>query len=324
MHNCHLQFLHTQDDSLLRRIYQLLKKSIHLILHRIRKESLPDGNYCYHLAPAMQGEESKLVQDSIQLLTLLHWGLAALLDSARRLKMAEPELEEWLDVLTHLAPLPSDNRIGLIRPTSNYHPADHMCAIYPIHLLSIHNPEQKKLIDTTLDYWLGKTENLPLWDKEGGGFRLTHGAACLAAAGRGDDAWRLLQKFMHVRMTANTMYREGDNPTLETPLAGAAALYEMLLQSWGGILRIFPAIPADWKDCSFRTLRAEGAFLVSADRRAGKTTCVAVQSLDGGIVELLSNIPMPRIVASKKAQVVNQTKDSLRISFEKGATIVIQ
>ena len=67
------------------------------------------------------------------------------------------------------------------------------------------------------------------------------------------------------------MYLEA-GPVIETPLAAAQAVHEMLLQSWGDTLRVFPAVPAAWKDAAFHDLRAEGAFLVSAVRREGRTT----------------------------------------------------
>ena len=48
------------------------------------------------------------------------------------------------------------------------------------------------------------------------------------------------------------------------------------------MVRVFPAVPACvGKNCAFRQLRAEGAFLVSAERRAGKTSYVQVESLAG-------------------------------------------
>jgi hypothetical protein len=62
----------------------------------------------------------------------------------------------------------------------------------------------------------------------------------------------------------------------------------MLLQSWSdpakdesGPIRIFPAVPAAWQDVEFRDLRAEGAFLVSAKRRGGRTEWVRIKSLAG-------------------------------------------
>jgi hypothetical protein len=60
----------------------------------------------------------------------------------------------------------------------------------------------------------------------------------------------------------------------------------MLLQSQGGVLRVFPAIPPDWQDAEFRHLRAEGAFLVSAVRRGGLTREVRIRSERGGRLRL--------------------------------------
>ena len=55
----------------------------------------------------------------------------------------------------------------------------------------------------------------------------------------------------------------------------------MLIQSWGRKIRIFPAIPDSWDDAVFHNLRAEGAFLVSAVRKNGKTAFVNLKSLAG-------------------------------------------
>ena len=55
----------------------------------------------------------------------------------------------------------------------------------------------------------------------------------------------------------------------------------MLLQSWGGAMRIFPAMPQEWRTATYQNLRAEGAFLVSAIRRDGRTSWVRIESLAG-------------------------------------------
>lgn len=55
----------------------------------------------------------------------------------------------------------------------------------------------------------------------------------------------------------------------------------MVLQSWAGVIRVFPACPASWGDVRFHDLRAEGAFLVSARREAGRTKWVGIKSLAG-------------------------------------------
>ena len=79
---------------------------------------------------------------------------------------------------------------------------------------------------------------------------------------------------------ANTMYTEA-GPVVETPLSGSQSLYDMLCQSWGGVIRIFPAVPAAWADVTLDDFRTQGAFLVSAVRRAGGTRFVKVHSLAG-------------------------------------------
>ena len=76
--------------------------------------------------------------------------------------------------------------------------------------------------------------------------------------------------------------------TLEGNFAAAAGLQEMLLQSHRGKIRIFPAIPASWQEVSFTGLRAEGAFLVSAQRQAGRVIEVEIEAEQGGTCVLVS------------------------------------
>jgi hypothetical protein len=70
--------------------------------------------------------------------------------------------------------------------------------------------------------------------------------------------------------------------TVEGECAFTAAVNEMLLQSWGGRIRIFPSVPEEWRDVSFRDLRAEGGVLVSAVRRGGRLVSAELYSEKGG------------------------------------------
>ena len=56
-----------------------------------------------------------------------------------------------------------------------------------------------------------------------------------------------------------------------------AAINEMLLQSFDGRIRLFPAVPDDW-DVRFAQLRAGGGFLVSAERHGGKVEYCIIES----------------------------------------------
>jgi hypothetical protein len=59
-----------------------------------------------------------------------------------------------------------------------------------------------------------------------------------------------------------------------------APLQEMMLQSWDGILRIFPAWPTHLST-SFRNFRAEGVFLISAEKQDKNINYILVESLAG-------------------------------------------
>jgi alpha-L-fucosidase 2 len=125
--------------------------------------------------------------------------------------------------------------------------------------------------------------------------------ASLAARARdGDKAEKALEIFSKAFCLRNSFHCNGDQSgkgysnfryrpfTLEGNFAAAAGLQEMLLQSYNDTIRLFPAVPVDWKDISFKTLRAEGAFLVSAERRDGQTQTVTIISENGGTCRLIN------------------------------------
>jgi hypothetical protein len=65
----------------------------------------------------------------------------------------------------------------------------------------------------------------------------------------------------------------------------------MLLGSYGGILRVFPAVPAAWKDVVIHDFGAEGAFRVSAVRKEGVTQFVRITSLADEPCRLRTDLP---------------------------------
>jgi hypothetical protein len=68
------------------------------------------------------------------------------------------------------------------------------------------------------------------------------------------------------------------------------AVGELLLQSVGDVLRIFPGWPKD-RAASFENLRAQGGFLISARLAGGKVQPVTVTSTVGGKLRLVSPWP---------------------------------
>jgi hypothetical protein len=69
--------------------------------------------------------------------------------------------------------------------------------------------------------------------------------------------------------------------------AAAGAVSELLLQSVGDILRVFPAWPKE-RPARFTDLRAQGGFLVSAEQAGGQVVKLQITSTVGGTLRLLS------------------------------------
>ena len=82
---------------------------------------------------------------------------------------------------------------------------------------------------------------------------------------------------------------------------GFLAINEMLLQSHEGVIRLFPCWPKD-QDARFGTLRAKGAFLVSAGLKAGVISGVTITSEKGRDCTIQN--PWP----GKKIQIIRNSK----------------
>jgi hypothetical protein len=121
------------------------------------------------------------------------------------------------------------------------------------------------------------------------GYTFTGAASISAQMLRGDDAAFYLGELLRRYIQPNTMYKES-GPVIETPLSGAQSIHDMLCQSWGGVIRIFPAVPAAWPDVTLHEFRTQGAFLVTAVRRAGVTQWVRIRSEAGASCRVRTGI----------------------------------
>jgi hypothetical protein len=79
---------------------------------------------------------------------------------------------------------------------------------------------------------------------------------------------------------------------METISICGTAMQEMLLQSNEGKIRVFPAIPAEWRDkpLAFKLL-ARGGFLVASERQQGIIAQVGIKSRLGGPCRLQNPWP---------------------------------
>lgn len=232
-------------------------------------------------------EGFKTYKNSSYNLALYRWLLTAMIECSAKNKLDLPEVSEWKTTLNDLIPLPTNENgvmIGSEQALDKSHRHySHLLGLYPLFVLNPDNENDRKLVDKSVVHWhkIGG-------GKELAGYSFTGAASLYAALGRGNDAEAILYHFLNGNigislLLSNTFYVEvgGKNPVIETPLSAANAISEMLLQSWGGKIRIFPAMPDKWQEASFDKLRTQGAFLVSAVRKNGQTQWVKIKSLAG-------------------------------------------
>ncbi len=158
-----------------------------------------------------------------------------------------------------------------------------------------------------------------------------------ARAFMGEKAERVLRIFSENFCLPNSFHVNGEQHdrgyskfkyrpfTLEGNFAFASAVQEMLIQSHTGVIVVFPAIPEAWKDVSFRKLRAEGAFLVSAEHKDGKTGKVEILSLKGGRCALqdpFSRKPFRHQVTGESK--ISREGDIIIIDFPENGKVILE
>jgi alpha-L-fucosidase 2 len=320
LHDAWLAYRHTMDDDVLRDVvYPLLRRAVNFYLHFLTE----DAAGRLHL-PETFSPEYKLARDCNYDLALLTWGCRTLLDSAERLGIADELRPRWRDVLDRLTDPPQGPDglwIGADVPlTSSHRHYSHLLWFYPLYVFDASTEEQRDLLERSLAHWVGFAGALQ-------GYTFTGASSMSSLLGDGERAHEYLDTLLDDYIQPNTMYKEGSSPVMETPLSGAQSLHDMLIQSHGGTIRVFPAVPDAWEDAVISELRTEGAFLVSAARREGRTQFVHVQSLAGEPCRVAPGLPGPyEVRAAEGARPVDWRElpgGVLEIDLDRNQAVVI-
>jgi alpha-L-fucosidase 2 len=67
---------------------------------------------------------------------------------------------------------------------------------------------------------------------------------------------------------------------------GAAGILEMLVQSWGGEIRLLPALPSTWPEGEVRGVRARGGVVVDLVWRNGRPTRAVFRGRPGATLQV--------------------------------------
>ena len=93
----------------------------------------------------------------------------------------------------------------------------------------------------------------------------------------GEVAWEHLQELMK-KSTLRNLFDTHPPFQIDGNFGGTAGIAEMILQSNGAMIRLLPAIPAEWKDGEVDGLCARGGIVVGLKWSHGALTEVTLQS----------------------------------------------
>ena len=336
-HHFWLHYLYSQDDTFLReKAYPFMREFMRFYVGYLEKGE----DELYHLPWDLSPEYEGVDWDVTCSLALVRFLAEALLRCQDILGLSEPEAPVWREILDDLTPYPQD-QTGLLvmrdTPLSHSHRHhSHLMPIHPLGLLNVEGSEEERnLIDRSINTWL--RQGFGEWIGE-----VWPWASLIASRiQKGNMACMFLQRYADAFVSENSLnmnkdYKEyglgsflprGGRPSSrwikEFSINGgfgvAAAVLEMLLQSWGGSVRVFPALPDHWQDAYFENLRAEGAFLVSSRLSAGRVAFIDIASEVGGRCRVHNPWPSRAAVTSlQDGETCLLEGDTLEMQTRKG------
>lgn len=294
-----LHYLHTLDRNFLRdRAYPFIKECLRFC-EQIWE--LKEGKHT--LSPSHSPElYSELPQawcaDSALDICLMKYLLRISLEASDLLQADLECTDQWKAMLGKLPDYPAST--GFLTEWSGVNTQDshrnlsHLAPIFPIGDVNLEGTEAEANL---------AKQSLANLIQRGHGMWMSWSfpwASCIASRlGQSRKAERMLGLYLEGFVESNSFSTSGDyehkgisalefcSPTLEAGFGAMAAINEMLLQSWGGKIRLFPGLSSEI-DASFHHFRAESAFLVSAHRVNGNPSPVVIQSLGGAGCVLVS------------------------------------
>ncbi|MEU6013414.1 glycoside hydrolase family 95-like protein [Streptomyces sp. NPDC047515] len=286
LHNVWQSYRHSMDLSVLRDVvYPILAKAINFYAHFLHEG--PDGRL--HLLETRSPEYANAA-DCTYDLSLVRWGVRTLIASAKLLRNADPRLKRWQDIDRRLTPYAEDPVAGVMIgkdvPLADSHRHhSHLLWLYPLRERNWDRTGDRGVMRRSMDHWVSMQQ---LWH----GYSYATASSMYSVMDEPEKALDFLTFFTDLKvvadcqMTVNTMYREGKNLALESPLSAAQSMLDMVVQSHEGVVRVFPSVSDRWADASIASLRTQGAFLVDADRSGGATRWVRVHSEAGAPLTL--------------------------------------
>ncbi|MDF7822784.1 hypothetical protein P4B35_02060 [Pontiellaceae bacterium B12227] len=343
-------YRYSMDEQVARNLFPILKRNMNYYLQVMEMDEDGTIRLPLMISPEYNDHKPKenkpgLLRDTNYAHQLFRWGLQTLIELSHELDIDDPDIDTWDKILDNLLPLPVGEYGLKISDQEEYNFShrhySHLLALYPLHTINPdQGPEAEALFRTSVERWLSMPSALA-------SYSYTGSAAMFATLGDGNRAVKQLDGMLDSVLGAglqgigdtaegwgnkkvgimwNSMYAEGGGPVIETPLSSVESIGYMLIQSWDGVVRVFPAMPDRWADATYHHLRTEGAFLVSAERKGGETQWIRITSLAGEPLVLqtdMAKFKADRTIGMKLVEGPRAQKRWI-IDLKKGESILLQ
>jgi hypothetical protein len=298
--NMLMRFYSTYDESYLRKVYPYMIECANFWEDYLKFE---DGRYVIymdHFNEVMPNQRNKGIWrdklgdfNSTLSLGLVKMLFKGMIDASNFLNVDANRIEKWQHIVTHLSKFPvgeSNGRLSLknmergpqnreVRPSGLNRVAIHGLILPGGVAGPKTDPAFNKILLNDVQHWKDRMQNNGEWGNTlGNGIETTFPGA--VRVGYNPDS---IINYLKARLAVNplpNLYIVQSGGGIETLAAVPLTINEMVLQSYEGIVRIFP----NWnhnKDASFDNLRAYGAFVISSSIKKGKIEYVKILSEKG-------------------------------------------
>jgi alpha-L-fucosidase 2 len=337
------QYKYTLDKQYLRRVYPILRAAAEFLSAFVTRGE--DGRY--HIVPTVSPEnwgatvDFRLNRDCIIDLALTEFLLDAVAEASETLGVDAGRRAEWRRVRHNLAPYPTeDGPFGPVWVDVRDAPLEHVYNV-PVTLAPVFPGEQVGLgSDAGIVELARRTARTVRLE---GGNDLVWQPLARARLGILDLEWfkREVRYSMTPLGVANDRVRQaGGRYSDETNfdfmmrmgvwtenLSLPAVINECLMQSYSGVIRLFPN-RAGLGKARFEKLRASGAFLVSASWDGGSVSAVTLSSEKGARARIENPWGAAKTGVRERASgcsiPVNSRGSLIEFETESGRTYVIE
>jgi alpha-L-fucosidase 2 len=178
---------------------------------------------------------------------------------------AQGQLQEWLDDWDAQA------------PEQHHRHVSHLYAVYPSGQINVRD---------TPDLIAAAKVSLNTRGDMSTGWATAWRLALWARMGEGEHAYGILRGLLAPERTYPNMFDAHPPFQIDGNFGGAAGILEMLVQSWGGEIRILPALPRAWPEGFVHGVRARDGIEVDLDWAGSRATRLALRGKPGQAVKV--------------------------------------